>query len=80
VAHGQVERALYNYLFFGGKLLLLLLFVFSFFKLFIYVYESTVAVFRYTRRGHWIPLQMGVSHHVVAGNGTWGPSQEQPVL
>jgi hypothetical protein len=31
-------------------------------------YEYTVAVFRRTRRGHQIPLQMVVSHHVVAGN------------
>jgi hypothetical protein len=37
--------------------------------LFIYfMYEYTVAVFRHTRRGHRIPLQMVVSHHVVAGN------------
>jgi hypothetical protein len=47
-------------------------FVFSFlFLRFIYsfnVYEYTVAVFRHTRRGHQIPLQMVVSHHVVAGN------------
>jgi hypothetical protein len=33
-----------------------------------YVYEYTIAVFRHTRRGHWIPLQMVVSHHVGAGN------------
>jgi hypothetical protein len=33
-----------------------------------YVYEYTVAVFRHTRRGHQITLQMVVSHHVVAGN------------
>jgi hypothetical protein len=33
-----------------------------------YVCEYTVAVFRHTRRGHCIPLQMVVSHHVVAGN------------
>jgi hypothetical protein len=33
-----------------------------------YVCEYTVAVFRHTRRGHQIPLQMVVSHHVVAGN------------
>jgi hypothetical protein len=40
-----------------------------FFKdLFIYlIYEYTVAL-RHTRRGHWIPLQMVVSHHVVARN------------
>jgi hypothetical protein len=36
-----------------------------FFKRFIYfIYEYTVDVFRHTR----IPLQMVVSHHVVAGN------------
>jgi hypothetical protein len=42
------------------------------------VYEYTVAVFRHTRRGHRIPLQMVVSHHVVAGNWTqnlWKSSQ-----
>ena len=33
-----------------------------------YVCEYTVAVLRHTRRGHWIPLQMVVSHHVTAGN------------
>jgi hypothetical protein len=33
-----------------------------------YVCEYTVAVFRHTRRGHQIQLQMVVSHHVVAGN------------
>jgi hypothetical protein len=33
-----------------------------------YLYEYTVAVSRHTRRGHQIPLQMVVSHHVVAGN------------
>jgi hypothetical protein len=31
-----------------------------------YVCDYTVAVFRHTRREHWIPLQMVVSHHVVA--------------
>ena len=44
-----------------------------FFKRFIclfYVCEYTVAVFRHTRRGHRIPLQMAVSLHVVAGNCT----------
>jgi hypothetical protein len=51
----------------------------DFIYLFIYsfiVYEHTV--FRYPRRGHWIPLQMVVSHHVVAGNWTqefWKGSQ-----
>jgi hypothetical protein len=33
-----------------------------------YVYEYIVAVFRHTRRGPQIPLQMVVSHYVVAGN------------
>jgi hypothetical protein len=33
-----------------------------------YVYEYTIALFKHTRRGHQIPLQMVVSHHVVAGN------------
>jgi hypothetical protein len=33
-----------------------------------YVYEYTIALFRHTRRGHQIPLQIVVSHHVVAGN------------
>jgi hypothetical protein len=32
-----------------------------------YAYLYTVAVLRHTRRGHWIALQMVVSHHVVAG-------------
>ena len=42
------------------------------------VYEYTVAVFRHTRRGHQIPLQMFVSHHGIAGNWTqdlWKSSQ-----
>ena len=34
----------------------------------LYFYEYTVAVFRHTRRGHCISLQMVVSHHVDAGN------------
>jgi hypothetical protein len=33
-----------------------------------YLYEYTVPVFRHTRRGHQLSLQMVVSHHVVAGN------------
>jgi hypothetical protein len=33
-----------------------------------YVYEYTIALFRHTRGGHQTPLQMVVSHHVVAGN------------
>ena len=35
-----------------------------------YVYENTIALFRHTRTGHQIPLQMVVNHHVVAGNWT----------
>jgi hypothetical protein len=39
----------------------------SFFKIYLfYVYEYTVAVFRHSRRGHHVPLQMVVSHHVGA--------------
>ena len=40
--------------------------------LFVYLMydEYTVTVFRHSRRGHRIPLQMVVSHHVVAGNWT----------
>ena len=42
---------------------------FSFFMIYLFhLFEYTVAVFRHSRRGHWIPLQMAVSHHVVAGN------------
>jgi hypothetical protein len=37
------------------------------------VYEYIVAVFRHTWRGHQIPFQMVVSHHVVAGNWTRDP-------
>jgi hypothetical protein len=44
-----------------------------------YTYEYTnIALFRHTRRGHQTPLQMVVSHHVVAGNLTqdlWKNSQ-----
>jgi hypothetical protein len=50
-------------------LLFLFLLLFFFFKdLLTYLYEHTAAVFRHTRRGHQIPAQMVVSHHVVAGN------------
>jgi hypothetical protein len=36
--------------------------------IYIHTHTYTVAVFRHNRRGHRIPLQMVVSHHVVAGN------------
>jgi hypothetical protein len=40
---------------------------FFFFKMYLfYACEYTVAIFRHTRRGHRIPLQIVVSHHVVA--------------
>jgi hypothetical protein len=42
---------------------------------FIIISKYTVAVFRHTRRGCQIPLQVVVSHHVVAE-----PSEEQSVL
>lgn len=52
---------------------------FLFFKMYLFhVCVSTVAVFRHTERGSHIPLQMVVSHQVVAGNGTqdlWKSSQ-----
>jgi hypothetical protein len=36
--------------------------------LFIIIHKYTIAVLRHTRRGHQVPLQQVVSHHVVAGN------------
>jgi len=33
-----------------------------------YVYVYTLTIFRHTRRGHQIQLQMVMSHHVVTGN------------
>jgi hypothetical protein len=39
-----------------------------FFKIYLFIIcKYTVAVFRHSRRGHQILLQMVVSHHVVAG-------------
>jgi hypothetical protein len=52
--------------------------LFCFLKIYLFLYEHTVAVFRHTRRGHQIPLQMGLNHHVAAGNWTqdlWKSSQ-----
>jgi hypothetical protein len=37
-------------------------------SLFFNVCEHTVTFFGHSRRGHRIPLQMVVSHHVVAAN------------
>jgi hypothetical protein len=43
-------------------------FFFFFFLIYLFIIcKYTVAVFRRTRRGHQISLQMVVSHHVVAG-------------
>jgi hypothetical protein len=42
-------------------------FFYLFFKDLFILCEFTVAVFRHTRGGHQIPLQMAVSHQVVAG-------------
>jgi hypothetical protein len=49
---------------------ILFYFILFYFLRFIYsfMYVSTMSFFRHTRRGHQIPLQIVVSHHVVAGN------------
>jgi hypothetical protein len=49
------------------KQLTMIVFFLLFMYLF-YIYKYTVANFRHTRRGHWISLQMVVSHQVVSGN------------
>jgi hypothetical protein len=47
---------------------LFVLFCLFVFKIYLFIIcKYTVAVFRHSRRGHQIPLQMVVSHHVVAG-------------
>jgi hypothetical protein len=40
--------------------------------------DYAVAIFRQSKRGHQVPLQMVVSHDVVAGNS--GPLEGQSVL
>jgi hypothetical protein len=50
------------------RLYAMLFFFFKIYLFYIYEYTVTAAVSRHTRRGHQIPLQMVVSHHVVAGN------------
>jgi hypothetical protein len=56
-------------------------FIFFFFKdLFIILCKYTVAVFRHTRRGSQILLQMVVSHHVVAGIWTLDLRKSNRVL
>jgi hypothetical protein len=42
-------------------------FLFFFFKDLFIIWKYIVAVFRHSRRGNQILLQMVVSHHVVAG-------------
>jgi hypothetical protein len=46
------------------------LFVVCLFLILFNIFEYTVTVFTHTRRGHQIPLQMVVSHHVVTANWT----------
>jgi len=48
--------------------LLNIFFKLLFFFYFMYMNEYTIAIFRHTRRGLQISLQMVVNHHVVAGN------------
>jgi hypothetical protein len=55
--------------------LLLYSFLF-FFKIYLFIIcEYTVAVFRHSRRGSQILLQMVVSHHVIAG--IWTPDLQK---
>jgi hypothetical protein len=52
-----------------GNSLSLFLSFFLFLKIYLFIlYEYIIAVFRHIRRGHWITIQMVVSHHVGAGN------------
>jgi hypothetical protein len=42
--------------------------IYFFLKIYLFIIcKYTVVVFRHTRRGHQISLQVVVSHHVVAG-------------
>jgi phage shock protein PspC (stress-responsive transcriptional regulator) len=54
--------------------------VFFFFKDLCITCKYTVAVFRHTRRGHQISLQMVVSHHVVAAIWTLDLRKSNRVL
>lgn len=47
-----------------------------FFRYLFYAYGYTVVVFRHSKRGHQIPLEMVVRHNVVAGNLNSGPLEE----
>jgi hypothetical protein len=62
ISQSNPNRITFSFLYVSFFLLKIYLFVYLF-----NVYDYTVAVFRHTRRGHQIPLQMVVSHHVVAG-------------
>jgi hypothetical protein len=44
------------------------------------IYKYTVAVFRHTRKGHQISLQMVLSHHVFCWDLNSGPLEVQSVL
>ena len=60
--HGTHFVLFFSFLFF------FFLFFLFFFKIYLFITcKYTVAVFRHTRRGRQISLQMVVSHHVVAG-------------
>jgi hypothetical protein len=51
------------------------------FKIYLFIiYKYTVAVFRHTRRGHLISLQMVMSHQCSCWDLNSGPSEEQSVL
>jgi hypothetical protein len=63
----------FDLIFFSNKSQIVVVFICSF-----YVSEYTVTVFRHTRRGYQIPLQMSVSSREVAGYWTqdlWKSSQ-----
>jgi hypothetical protein len=51
----------------GFVCLFVCLFVLKIYLFYAYEY-TTIDLFRLTRRGHQTPVQMVVSHHVVAGN------------
>jgi hypothetical protein len=79
---GCIWRNLYIFLliWFGTQIVIK---IFKFFKkiyLFILCIWVHIALFRHTRRGHQIPLQMVVSHHCGCWKLNSGPPEEQLVL
>jgi hypothetical protein len=46
----------------------------------LYISEYTITVFRHTRRGQQIPLEMVVSHHVIPGIELRSPGRVDSVL